>query len=161
MTPTVAGATMVASLDRREAIVTQLLNPYLSFRDTAREAITFYHSVFGGDLRIGTFGEFGMGDASDADKVMHSQLTNPSGLTIMAADTPASMELSEGASIWISLSGDDEAALRGYWDKLAEGALIELPLDTAPWGDTFGQLVDKFGVHWLVDISDGSMAPQS
>lgn len=33
------------------------LNPYLSFRDTAREAMEFYQSVLGGELTLSTFGE--------------------------------------------------------------------------------------------------------
>ena len=52
-----------------------VLNPYINFADQAREAITFYHSVFGGDLTLNTFGENGMAeDPADADKIMHAQL---------------------------------------------------------------------------------------
>ena len=64
------------------------LNPYISFTDNAREAMEFYQSVFGGDLRVNTFGEFG-GPAEQADKVMHAMLESPNGLTLMAADTAA------------------------------------------------------------------------
>ena len=53
----------------------------------------------------------------------------------------------------MSLSGDNEEELRGYWQKLSEGAAIELPLETAPWGDTFGMLTDKFGIQWMVNIT--------
>ena len=62
------------------------------------------------------------------------------------------MEFSPGGNVSVSLSGDDEAELRGYWDKLADGATITVPIDKAPWGDTFGMLVDKFGISWLVNI---------
>ena len=34
-----------------------------------------------------------------------------------------------------------------------------MPLDQAPWGDDFGQLTDKFGVHWMVNIT-GPGQPQ-
>ena len=50
------------------------------------------------------------------------------------------------------LSGQDEAELRGYWEMLADGATITMPINAAPWGDTFGMLVDKFGIPWLVNI---------
>ena len=130
------------------------LNPYLSFRDTAREAMEFYRDVFGGELTVSTFGEFGASDdPAERDKVMHAALETPGGLTLMAADTPAAMEYTPGSAVSISLSGDDDAQLRGYWDKLADGATIAMPLDKAPWGDTFGMCTDRFGVQWLVNIA--------
>jgi PhnB protein len=130
------------------------LNPYLNFRDTAREAMDFYQSVFGGELIRSTFGEFHVSeDPAEQDKVMHSQLTSDGGLVLMAADTPNSVEYTSGTSYSVSLSGDDEAELRGYWDKLSAGGTIAMPLNRAPWGDTFGMCVDKFGVSWLVNIA--------
>jgi PhnB protein len=132
------------------------LNPYLSFRDNAREAMDFYQSVFGGELTRSTFAEGGMPgvSADDADKVMHSQLESPAGFTLMASDTPPGMPApSESSNITISLSGDEDAELRGYWDKLSEGGRVDMPLDQAPWGDYFGQLTDKFGIGWLVNIA--------
>jgi len=130
------------------------LNPYLSFRDTAREAMDFYHSVFGGELTRSTFGEFGASeDPDEQDKIMHSQLETESGLTLMAADTPNSMDLTPGTNYSVSLSGEDEAELRGNWDKLSEGGAVPMPLEKAPWGDTFGMCIDKFGVSWLVNIA--------
>ncbi|WP_426560601.1 VOC family protein [Angustibacter sp. McL0619] len=130
------------------------LNPYLGFRDNAREAMEFYQSVFGGELSISTFAEFQASeDPAEADKVMHSVLEAPGGLALMAADTPNSMEYSSGSSISVSLSGDDDAQLRGYWDKLSSAGTVSVPLEQAPWGDSFGMCVDQFGVTWLVNIS--------
>lgn len=130
------------------------LNPYLNFRDNARDAMDFYHSVFGGELTRSTFAEFhASDDPSEQDKIMHSALVAENGLTLMAADTPNSMEYKPGTNFNISLSGDDEATLRGYWDKLSDGGTVTMPLNAAPWGDTFGMCVDKFGVSWLVNIS--------
>jgi len=129
------------------------LNPYLNFRTEARAALEFYGSVLGAEPTISTFGEFGASqDPADADLVMHGQITSPSGLVIMASDAPAFMELSPTSSISVSLSGEDPDELKGYWDRLSDGATITVPLEKAPWGDTFGQLVDKFGTHWLVNI---------
>jgi PhnB protein len=130
------------------------LNPYLSFRDDAREAMEFYRSVFGGELNVSTFADFhASDDPSEADKVMHSQLEAPNGMVLMGADTPNRMEYSEGARVSLSLSGDDEAELRGYYDKLSEGGTVTMPLEKAPWGDVFGMCTDRFGVNWLVNIS--------
>lgn len=129
------------------------LNPYLSFRETCSEAMEFYQSVLGGELTTMTFAEFGAGTPDEAAKLMHAQLVTPDGLTLMASDTPDAMELNEGNSMSISLSGDDEAALRGFWQGLSDGATIMMPLDRAPWGDIFGMCIDKFGVAWLVNVT--------
>ena len=132
--------------------MTTKLNPYLNFREGTRAVMDFYVTVFGGTLNVSTFaGAGGMGlDESEQDKVMHSQLDTDNGLTIMAADVPTYMDVSPNGTV--SLSGEDEAELRGYWDKLVEGATIGMPLEKAPWGDTFGTCVDKFGVNWMVNI---------
>lgn len=130
------------------------LNPYINFKDNAREAMEFYKTVFGGELSINTFEEFGASeDPSEGNKVMHAQLEAPNGIRFMAADTPNGMDYAPGASISMSLSGEDEADLRGYWEKLSAGGTVTMPLEAAPWGDTFGMCVDQFGVQWMVNIT--------
>ena len=131
------------------------LNPYLSFRDNAAEAMAFYQSVFGGTLESSTFGEMNMADdPAEGDKIMHSSLTTETGLVIMASDTPASMNLDEGSSYSIALSGDDADRLRGYWDKLLDGGQLIEPLVQAPWGGLFGMLTDRYGTTWMVSVDD-------
>lgn len=136
-----------------------LLNPYINFKDNARQAMEFYHSIFGGKLDITTFAEAHMDtNPADKDKVMHSMIEAPNGMTFMASDTPSFMEYKDyHSNISISLSGQDETELRGYWDKLAEGGKVNMPLEKAPWGDTFGMVTDKFGINWMVNIA-GPMA---
>ncbi|MBF6210032.1 VOC family protein [Nocardia puris] len=129
------------------------LNPYLGFGDNARPALEFYRDVFGGTLRISTFGEFGDKDAPGADLVMHGQLETPSGYTLMASDTPPGMEYEPGSAISISLSGDAAEELRGYWGKLIEGGVVTVPLEKQMWGDEFGMCRDRFGISWMVNIS--------
>lgn len=135
------------------------LNPYLSFRRQAREAMDFYHQVFGGELTTQTFAEGGQSSGpDDAHLIMHAQLDAPNGMTLMASDTPPSMEYREPAGVSISLSGDDDAELTGYWDQLLEGGSVTMPLEAAPWGDKFGMLTDRFGIAWMVNIA-GSEPP--
>jgi PhnB protein len=130
------------------------LNPYLSFRDTARPAMEFYRDVFGGELSIDTFAAYEMGqEPSENDLVMHAQLETPAGFTIMASDTPSSMPYSPAAGFSVSLSGDDEAALESWWTALADGGTVTMPLEAPPWGGKFGMLTDRFGVAWMVAIS--------
>lgn len=129
-----------------------ILNPYISFKAQAKEAMEFYRSVLGGELTSSTFDEFQMPvDEGEGSLIMHSQLVTPGGLVLMGSDTPSSMEYSPGASITISLSGQDIDELRGYFDGLAEGGTVAMPLEKAPWGDYYGQLVDKFGIGWMVN----------
>jgi PhnB protein len=135
------------------ANVPSVLNPYINFGDNARQALEFYKGVFGGNLLLNTFGEYGDPNAPGADNIMHGQLETDNGMTLMAADTPPGMESNAGGgNITISLSGDDEQQLRGYWDKLVEGGNVTMPLETQMWGDVFGMCTDQYGVPWMVDI---------
>jgi PhnB protein len=130
------------------------LNPYLNFRDNAREAMQFYQSVFGGKLDLSTFKDLNASeDPSEANKIMHSVLETDNGMALMASDTPNRMEYSVGSNFSLSLSGDNQAELTGYFEKLAVGGNVSMPLEKAAWGDTFGMCTDKFGVSWLVNIA--------
>ncbi|MDQ3504385.1 MAG: VOC family protein [Actinomycetota bacterium] len=129
------------------------LNPYISFAGNARPAMEFYEGVFGGTLTMNTFGEFGEPGAPESDKIMHGQLETDHGFTLMGADTPPGMEHTPGNNMSVSLSGDDDAELRGYWDKLSEGGMVPMPLEKQMWGDEFGMCVDQFGVTWMVNIA--------
>ncbi len=136
------------------------LNPYLTFNGNAREAMTFYHEVLGGDLAINTFGEYGMADSPQADQIMHARVATPTGMNIMASDTAPGMDVQPIGGFAISLSGEDEAELRGYWDKLVEGGTVMMPLEPQMWGDTYGQVTDRFGVSWMIDIVSAEAAPE-
>jgi PhnB protein len=129
------------------------LNPYITFGEDAREAMTFYQQVLGGTLELHTFGEYGASDAPFADLVMHALLETEDGLTLMASDGPPGMDRTVGNNITISLSGDDDALLRERFAKLAEGGSVDIPLEKQMWGDVFGQLTDRFGIGWLVNIA--------
>ena len=131
-----------------------ILNPYINFKGNTRQAMEFYHSVFGGKLNLSTFKEYHASqDPSEDDKIMHAMLQTDNGIVLMAADTPDRMEYQPGTNFSISLSGDDEAELTGYYQKLSAGGTIVEPLTKAPWGDTFGMFKDKFGVDWMVNIA--------
>ena len=130
------------------------LNPYLSFKDNTREAMEFYRTVFGGKLQLSTFKDYHASqDPSEDDKIMHSMLEAENGITFMAADTPNSMEYRPGTNMSMSLSGDNEAELTAYFEKLSASGMVIMPLEKAPWGDWFGMCTDKFGVQWLVNIA--------
>lgn len=132
------------------------LNAYINFEGKAEEALEFYKSVFCGDVYSDTFRSFAS-DAmpvaeQDLDKIMHGYLKGDNGIELMASDAMSGMPTPTGGQIQLSLSGDDETTLKGYWDKLSEGGQITMPMDKAPWGDTFGMCVDRYGISWMVDI---------
>ncbi|MFF8844032.1 VOC family protein [Streptomyces sp. NPDC015127] len=132
------------------------LNPYISFSGEAKQAVEFYKDVFGGNLRINTYGDFG----SEAppgfnDKVMHSMLETDKGFTLMCADTPPGAEYKQGNNIAVSVSGENADELRGYWEKLSAGGNVTVPLEKQMWGDVFGMCTDKFGIAWMININQG------
>ncbi len=128
------------------------LCPYLSFKDNTRQAMEFYKSVFGGQLGLHTFKEYGASQSPDQDdKVMHGVLTADNGIMFMAADMAEASNGNAGFSI--ALTGDDEAELRGYFEKLAEGGNVIAPMAKQVWGDMFGMVTDKFGIRWMVNIA--------
>ncbi|WP_395692737.1 VOC family protein [Nocardioides sp.] len=135
------------------------LCPYLNFRGEAREAMTFYQSVFGGTLEVMTFADMGgMGVADDETHlVMHSALTVSESVLLMGADVPRHME-GDFPSGGLALSGDDVDTLRRWFDGLQEGGTVDVPLEKAPWGDWFGQVTDKHGVSWMVNASGSPAA---
>ncbi|MFC4465559.1 VOC family protein [Streptomyces xiangluensis] len=128
------------------------LNPYLSFDGDARQAMEFYKEVFGGTLLLNTYGEFGQENTPLADKIMHGMLETPSGFTLMGADGAPGEEYKPGNNFSVALTGDDDAELRGYWEKLSVGGSVSVPLDKQMWGDVFGMCTDRFGIQWMVNI---------
>lgn len=136
--------------------MTVKLNSYISFKDNAKEAAEFYKSIFGGEIYSDTFENFASDEMpvaeEDKQKIMHAYLKGEHGIELMMADTPTGMEYYDGARISLTLNGDDETKLREYWNRLSEGGTVTMPLEKAPWGDTFGMLTDKFGVNWMIDI---------
>ena len=128
------------------------LHPYLAFDGNSKEAMEFYHQVFGGKLDISKFGDFPNPPEGYEDKVMHAQL-EADDLTIMASEGQPGKGVKVGDNVSLSLSGDDDALLTKYFKELSEGGTVTMPLAPQMWGDTFGMLADKFGILWLVNIA--------
>ena len=126
--------------------------PYLHFPGTASEALTFYHEVFGGEVILNTFEEFGRDDGP-ADAIAHGILRGP--VSLYAADTAGGEEPFRSTGVMFSLLGTTSATeLRAWFDALAEGGTIREELQVRPWGAWDGQVVDRFGIHWLVGFEE-------
>lgn len=130
------------------------LSPYLNFNGDTEEAMNFYKSVLGGELQLSRFSD--MHDPSVPEdyqnKIIHATLTTDV-LSFMASDTPPGKSVTFGDSVHLSLAGTDEALLTKFFNGLSEGGEVTMPLAKQFWGDTYGQFTDKFGIHWMVNIS--------
>jgi PhnB protein len=135
------------------------LAPYIFFKGNCAEAMEFYKNVFGGKLEVQKYedvpGDF-PGKSEMTGKIMNSSLETPGGFVIRASDANAASP--EAKKIELCLTGSDEENLRKIFDDLSSGGKVVTPLEKMFWGDVFGQLKDKFGVDWMVDITTGQQA---
>lgn len=142
---------------------------HLNFRGTARQALEFYQTVFGGQIISAAYSDFGMPtQAPGADKIVFSQLENENGFRVMAYDIPGADDADgstiagttrreNGATItdrtfFQSVRGETLDEIEGYWKGLADGATVIEPLAASPWSPGFGMLTDKFGITWVLDV---------
>lgn len=130
------------------------VTPHLNFRGTAREALEFYRSVFGGELTVITYADMGNTDAATADHVVWGQVASADGFRLMAYDVYPHLPLDRGQDpFFVSVRGTDAAELQGYWERLAEGATVHQQLAPSQWAPLYGQLTDRFGITWVLDIA--------
>lgn len=127
---------------------------HINFRGHARNALSFYQSVFGGDLIIVTHAQaYGTQDASESELVGWGQVTSDAGFIVMAFDVPQAMSHDAGEiPFFISVRGADSDEISAYWAKLSDGGNIVMPLVPSAWAKLYGMVKDKFGVTWVLDV---------
>ncbi|MEU9580757.1 VOC family protein [Streptomyces chilikensis] len=128
---------------------------HLNFRGTAREALDFYRSVFGGRTVAVTYKDAGaVRNESEADWVMWGEVAGADGFHVMAYDVPSHLPWNQGENpFFVSVRGDDAEEIGALWGKLAEGSAVVRPLEPAPWAPLYGMLTDRFGVTWVLDVT--------
>ncbi|MDT7842052.1 VOC family protein [Streptomyces justiciae] len=128
---------------------------HLNFRGTAREALDFYRSVFGGRTVAVTYKDAGaVGDESEADWVMWGEVTGDGGFHVMAYDVPSRLPWDQGENpFFVSVRGTDAEEISTLWGRLSAGSTVVRPLEAVPWAPLYGMLTDRFGVTWVLDIA--------
>ena len=128
------------------------LSPYLNFAGNGREAMTYYHSVFGGELRLFGYAEFGIEGPEEG--LMHGNLQIQPGVSVSASDAmPGAEQTWGGTRVYCSFFGDDLATLQAWFEKLAADGSVGMPLEKQVWGDTYGLVKDKYGIEWMFNVA--------
>ena len=128
---------------------------HLNFRGDAREALEFYHSVFGGRIAAVTYKDAGnLQNADEAEWVMWGEVAADNGFHVMAFDVPSQRPWNQGEnSFFVSVRGESAEEITALWEKLAQGSTIVQPLAPAQWAPLYGMLNDRFGVVWVLDVA--------
>lgn len=131
---------------------------HINFDGQAREALDHYATVFGGTVTAATYGQMGASqEPAWADRIVFGQVTTDAGFRIMAFDVWPDQPYDQGTNaFYVFVHGDDADEVTRYWEALSEGAEVRQPLAPTPWAPLAGQLRDRFGVVWQLDVA----APQ-
>jgi PhnB protein len=129
---------------------------HLNFRGDARPALEFYRSVFGGELAVVSYRDaHSVQDPAEADQVMWGQVQGDNGIHVMAYDVPSSLPYDAGVNaVFVSVRGKDAGEISAHWKRLSEGATIVQDLGPAAWSPLYGMLKDRFGVTWVLDVTN-------
>lgn len=124
------------------------LTPYLMFNGNCEEALNFYATTLGGDIKhLSRFeGSPGESLSDDKQKIMHAHFEG-NGFAFMASD--GSGPVNEGSNIHLCVDFKDATAMDNVFNALAEGAKITMPLQDTFWGARFGMLTDRYGINWM------------
>lgn len=136
---------------------------YLNFNGNCREAVEFYAKVFGSEVpKMMTFGEtpqdpnYPMPEEAK-NLVMHTRL-NIAESNVMFSDTFPGMPFVEGNNITLSLISNNTDDLTSWFNQLKEGGKVGMELQETFWSKLYGQVTDKFGIHWQINYDNGEMA---
>ena len=127
--------------------------PYINFNGKTREALEFYQQAIGGLLSFKTMTANGPQTAGPQDRIMHGSLKSTD-FCIMGTDGAPDYPLQVGENVAIALNGNNAIHLKTAFERLSAGGEVKQPLEVESWGDTFGFLVDKFGINWMVNIRE-------
>ena len=133
------------------------LHPYLAFEGTCEEAMTFYKDVFGGEFE--SLSRFADGPdemagmtipAENKQQIMHMTWRFGDNV-VMASDTME--DVPAGGQITLTVTLSDPADVDAKFEALSAGGTVKMPPQDTFWGSRFAMLVDRYGVHWMIDCA--------
>mgnify|MGYP001807891712 CR=1 FL=1 len=135
--------------------MTVVTTPHLNFRGTARAALEFYHSVFGGQLIAVTNEDMhSVERPEEAQQIKFGQVVGDNGFQIMAYDVPSGTAYDQGEkALYVSVRSDSADEITELWGRLAEGSEILSDLAPSAFSPAYGMLKDAFGVTWVLDVA--------
>lgn len=123
--------------------------PYIHLPGTARDALNFYGDVFGCAVQLHSFDEFNRTDGP-SDAVAHGYLVEGP-VALFVADVIGDGQPLRCEGMTLALLGTSApSVLRSWFSKLSEGGYVVEDLQTRPWGATDGQVIDRYGLRWLI-----------
>ncbi|MBX2933056.1 MAG: VOC family protein [Ferruginibacter sp.] len=134
---------------------TTQLSSYLTFNGNCREAMTFYATCLGGQLKFQTIGESPLSEKMPAqmrEYILHASLTKGN-MVIMATDCVREEGLIKGNAVSLCLNCSSEEEIKVVFKKLAAGGKANHPLEDTFWGALFGDVTDKYGNNWLLNYN--------
>lgn len=129
------------------------LDPYLNFPGNAREAMEFYHSVFGGKLDVIAFKDFGGGGVPESEQhmVMHASISLPNGDLLMCSDAPPSFgNVTKGNSTHVMVGVESVDEAQRVYDGLSAGGKVHMELQETDWAERYANFEDRYGINWMV-----------
>lgn len=142
-----------------------IVNVYLNFNGNCEEAFNFYKSQFGGNFGyIGRYKDMPPGpdgkkcSPQDEDKVMHVSLPISKETMLMGSDAGGewASNIINGTNFSISITAASKEEADKLFNGLSAGGKVLMPMNNTFWGDYFGMLTDKFGIHWMMSYNEAA-----
>lgn len=133
------------------------LEPYIFFHGTCEEALNFYASCFDGEIT--QLSRFSDGppemhdDPERLDQIMHANFV-AGDLRFMASDGRAGTPPHGEDDVALCVDVADRAEGERIFTALAHGGTVTMPFAKAFWGGSLGQLIDKFGIQWMISANE-------
>jgi predicted 3-demethylubiquinone-9 3-methyltransferase (glyoxalase superfamily) len=106
--------------------------PCLWFDGNAKEAATFYCSIFNNSKITTNNGMVVMFEIE--------------GKKIMGLNGGPMFSINPSISFFVTYQSNEE--IENIWNKLIDGGSAMMPLDKYPWSEKYGWVKDKFGMTW-------------
>lgn len=128
------------------------LQVYIAFNGNCEEALNFYKSAIGGDIKsISRFAEAPFPTPEEQkQKIFHSEF-ECEGVAFMASDAMVDRAVQIGGNVSLTISFDNEEEQTRVFNNLADGGKITMPLQDTHWNARFGMVCDKFDINWMMN----------